>query len=119
SRRERVSPGAGDGEARGRRRGGLRGARHRLRSVPFVAAVTLAGALACGDAAPPPQRPLRIALYDRPATRDPHELNEFITFTVLAHLYEPLVTLDAELRLQPALAERWDNPDDLTWRFFL
>lgn len=95
------------------------------RRRPGLAALALVGVAALAVAAggcrgeTAPERPLRIALYDRPSSVDPHAVNEFLTFTVLAHLYEPLVTLDSELRVQPALAERWDNPDELTWRFFL
>ncbi|HEV8629735.1 MAG TPA: ABC transporter substrate-binding protein [Thermoanaerobaculia bacterium] len=62
---------------------------------------------------------MRIALYTYPSQTDPHAENEFVTLTVLSHIYEPLVTLDRDLRLVPALAERWDNPNDLTWRFHL
>ncbi|MBZ0115174.1 MAG: hypothetical protein K8J08_22145, partial [Thermoanaerobaculia bacterium] len=42
---------------------------------------------------------------------------EFLTFSVLNSLYEPLVAFDGELRLQPALAVSWENPTDLLWRF--
>jgi peptide/nickel transport system substrate-binding protein len=96
--------------------------RRRVGLVRNLAVLAVAGGvLAAGGCRrdEPSERPLRIALYDGPSSRDPHEVNEFLTFTVLAHLYEPLVTLDADLRVQPALAERWDNPDERTWRFFL
>jgi len=66
-----------------------------------------------------PDRPLRIALYTYPSASDPHAENEFVTLMVLGHIYEPLVTLDSDLRVQPGLAERWDNPNELTWRFYL
>jgi peptide/nickel transport system substrate-binding protein len=66
-----------------------------------------------------PDRPLRIALYTFPSATDPHAENEFVTLIVLGHLYEPLVSLDADLRVVPGLAERWDNPNELTWRFYL
>ena len=35
------------------------------------------------------------------------------------HLYDPLITLDPSFTLQPALAERWEQIDPLTWRFHL
>jgi peptide/nickel transport system substrate-binding protein len=66
-----------------------------------------------------PDRPLRIALYTMPTATDPHAENEFVTLIVLDHIYEPLVAMDGDLRVQPALAERWDNPNDVTWRFYL
>jgi len=73
---------------------------------------------ACGPQALP-RRPLRIALYDAPATLDPHLDSEFLTFAVASNVYEALTRLDADLRVQPSLAERWENPDDARWRFRL
>src|ERR1700733_4523048 len=35
------------------------------------------------------------------------------------HLYDPLITLDPSFAVQPALAERWEQMDALTWRFHL
>jgi peptide/nickel transport system substrate-binding protein len=50
---------------------------------------------------------------------DPHRLNEFLTFSVLSNVCEGLVSLDAWLRVQPALAASWTNPDERHWRFEL
>ena len=110
--------GAGVVGESGRRASARSGAAGRRRAGRAFLALLAAAALGCAPE-PAAERPLRIALYDAPSSADPHEVNEFITFAVLSHLYEPLVTLDAELRAQPALAERWDNPDERTWRFFL
>src|SRR5262249_35022270 len=41
------------------------------------------------------------------------------TLSVLGNVYEPLVRLGPDLSLQPALAESWHSPDDLTWVFRL
>ncbi len=38
---------------------------------------------------------------------------------ILCNVYEGLVAFDARMRVVPALAERWESPDELTWRFFL
>jgi len=38
---------------------------------------------------------------------------------VLDNIYDPLVAFDPDMRVRPALALGWDNPDDLTWRFRL
>ncbi len=35
------------------------------------------------------------------------------------HVYDPLITIDPSFKLQPALAERWEMVDPLTWRFHL
>ncbi len=84
----------------------------------------LAGLLAlaswsCQPGAPPPERPLRIALSARPLGLDPHLGGDFHTFSVLANVYDGLTRLDAHLRVEPALAERWESPDELTWVFRL
>jgi peptide/nickel transport system substrate-binding protein len=82
-----------------------------------------AAAAGCRMSAPPPAPspppPLRIGLAVSPASLDPHEINEFITFSVLSNTYEALVTFDRLLGVRPALAESWSCPDDRTWRFRL
>lgn len=34
-------------------------------------------------------------------------------------LFEPLATFNQENILVPVIASKWDNPDDLTWRFYI
>lgn len=78
--------------------------------------------LACGEVAPrvaAPDRPVRIALHGAPSTLDPHLQSEVPAQIVLGHIYESLVTFDVRLRPVPSLAESWENPDALTWRFHL
>ncbi|HET9315064.1 MAG TPA: ABC transporter substrate-binding protein [Vicinamibacteria bacterium] len=76
--------------------------------------------LASACAGPAPLRPpLRIAIYDRPRSFDPHLESEFISFDVASHVYEGLTRLDRDLKVAPALAERWESPDALRWRFRL
>jgi peptide/nickel transport system substrate-binding protein len=67
--------------------------------------------------AAPSRRPLRIATYSGPLSLDPHEKNEAATFSLLSNVYDTLVAFDAQLRVKPALAASWENPNDLTWRF--
>lgn len=74
---------------------------------------------ACGGDAGPGHPPLRIAIYDLPHTLDPHLESEFVSFAIASHVYEGLTRLDADLRVEPALAERWESPDALRWRFRL
>jgi hypothetical protein len=51
---------------------------------------------------------------------DPHAFGgRFSSRTVLTNVYEGLVARDAELRIRPALAVSWSNPDDHTWDFVL
>ncbi|MEM6453942.1 MAG: ABC transporter substrate-binding protein [Acidobacteriota bacterium] len=99
-------------------------------AVPLVSRGLIALAVllllsACG--APQAQRaeadadrpPLRVALDGDLITLDPHLHSETIAHTVLGNIYDALVDFDDAIRVVPVLAERWDNPDDLTWRFHL
>jgi len=52
-------------------------------------------------------------------TLDPHRHDDSVTHSVLANIYDPLVAFDGQMRIVPALAVSWENPDDLTWRFHL
>jgi peptide/nickel transport system substrate-binding protein len=50
---------------------------------------------------------------------DPYTLKESFTEGMHAAVYEPLVTLDKNLKKAPALAESWENPEPTRWRFHL
>ena len=54
-------------------------------------------------------------LYPNP----PIVKNEAYTLHTNANVLEGLVRFDAQLRLAPALAERWENPDERTYVFHL
>ncbi len=43
---------------------------------------------------------------------DPHKQTAFASIRLLELVYEPLVTLDADLQIQPALAESWEFSAD-------
>jgi peptide/nickel transport system substrate-binding protein len=86
-----------------------------LRCWPLLALLA-----ACAPQAPPaPERPLRIAVHSDPLSLDPHFKNEVLTYSILANVYETLTDFGANMRIRPALAERWENPDEITWRFVL
>lgn len=91
-------------------------------SGPAVGVLLLGIALlasACGDGAPVPDEPLRLGFYSDPLSLDPHFKNEVQTFSILSHVYEGLTRIDRRGRVKPALAERWENPDDVRWHFVL
>jgi len=50
---------------------------------------------------------------------DPYTRSETFLLTFNANIYEPLIRRDRNLRLEAALAERWEQVDPLTWRFHL
>lgn len=98
-----------------RRRGPVSraGGRHGL----LAAACGLA--LGCHGVSAPDPPPLRIGLHAAPGSLDPHLQNEAVAQSVLSNVYESLVCFDANMRLQPLLAERWESLDELTWRLKL
>lgn len=50
---------------------------------------------------------------------DPQAYNDSVTWSFQCNIFEPLVTFDGEMKITSVLAERWENPNDLTWRFYL
>ena len=50
---------------------------------------------------------------------DPYTRNETFLLTFAQNFYDPLVRRDKDLKVEPALAESWEQPDPLTWRFHL
>jgi peptide/nickel transport system substrate-binding protein len=50
---------------------------------------------------------------------DPYSFGDTFTLSVLNHVYEGLVRYDAELKIEPALATRWETVSPTTWRFHL
>lgn len=59
--------------------------------------------------------PLRIAFEADVRTLDPHRHNDVVAWSLLSNFFDALVRFDAEMRLQPALATRWEYlaPDHL------
>ena len=62
---------------------------------------------------------LTIALPYEVTTLDPHAAFTLSNLAILLNSYETLVSTDAEMHLVPCLAERWENPDQVTWIFHL
>lgn len=50
---------------------------------------------------------------------DPYTRSETFLLTFTQNIYDPLVRRNRELKIEPALAERWEQPDSRTWRFHL
>jgi peptide/nickel transport system substrate-binding protein len=92
----------------------------RKASVSFAGRLALLAGMAllsaCSGAPARPVYDTLAVLQDRDVEGlDPHTAGSvWQTQTVLANLYEGLVGLDAGMRVQPALALQWANPDDLT-----
>jgi len=50
---------------------------------------------------------------------DPHKVNDMISMSVAAAVYDTLLTRDSSGAIAPNLATTWKNTDDRTWRFQL
>src|SRR5690606_6716148 len=50
---------------------------------------------------------------------DPYSYGDSYTLAFLNHVYEGLVRYDANLKIEPALAESWENVSETVWRFHL
>lgn len=89
------------------------------RSIAAALALTLglAGCTATRKDAPPAE--LKVLLGSDVQTLDPHIPIDTINLMIVGNVFEALVRFDRSLRLVGGLAERWINPDEHTWRFFL
>src|SRR5689334_19541276 len=98
-----------------------------MRARPASAGCRIRGAtlalVLCGCRAgapvPEPAQRVVVAYASGAQALRPHLANDEYTSSILGNVFEPLVALDGELGLQPALAESWLTPDDLTWVFRL
>lgn len=53
------------------------------------------------------------------AAMDPASRQESLQSSFLSNIYEPLIRRNRDLRLEPALAERWEQTSPTIWRFHL
>lgn len=73
-----------------------------------------------GGEAPAQEQLLRVAIGGEPDQLDPNKTTSYFAFEVLENVFDTLVETDANLEMQPALAESWEVSDDqLTWTFTL
>jgi peptide/nickel transport system substrate-binding protein len=87
------------------------------RALGTAAAVLALAAGACRPA--PAPRTLLVGLNRGPLTLDPHYHNDAVTWSFLANFYDGLVRFSADMRLEPALALRWEQVEPALWRFTL
>jgi peptide/nickel transport system substrate-binding protein len=50
---------------------------------------------------------------------DPYTRSETFLLTFAQNFYDPLIRRDKNLKVEPALASSWEQPDPKTWRFHL
>ncbi len=81
--------------------------------------ITLAAALLAGSAIAAQANTFRWANDGDTNSMDPYSRQETFLLSFNANIYEPLVRRDAQMRVEPALAERWENVSPTVWRFHL
>ncbi len=60
------------------------------------------------------------AIAGEPDQLDPHKTSAYFSFEVLENVFDTLVAPDANLQMQPALAQSWSvSSDRLSWNFLL
>jgi peptide/nickel transport system substrate-binding protein len=63
---------------------------------------------------------LVIAVDSPPRTMDPHGADADANLSIMANFFDGLLQRTGpDGTLAPALAERWEHPDPLTWKFYL
>lgn len=89
-----------------------------LRSAAGVCAALALASCHRGPATPPAGT-LRVIMAPEVSGLDPHRQTAHGGVSVMTNVYEALTAFDGESRVVPGLAERWETPEDLTWRFHL
>uniref|UniRef100_A0A7C4THT9 Solute-binding protein family 5 domain-containing protein n=1 Tax=candidate division WOR-3 bacterium TaxID=2052148 RepID=A0A7C4THT9_UNCW3 len=65
------------------------------------------------------QNGITIVFDAPPLNLDPHLRKEIVTISILSNIYETLLSFDANMKMEPGLAEYWERIDSLRWRFYL
>lgn len=91
----------------------------RARPLLFLPLALALAACAAPPPAPQQTRALSILMGADVSTLDPQASFDDVSAVILVNIFETLVRFDNDFRLSPGLAQRWINPDDRTWRFFL
>lgn len=86
----------------------------RLNLKPLILAAGLAAFGATADA-----NTLRFAESQDIASMDPHAARDDFALSLLCNVYEGLVRWNADLEIEPALAESWEAISDTEWKFTL
>lgn len=87
--------------------------------IKRIAAILLAGMILSCNRSDNDNRLLTLAMEDELITLDPYLHDDSIAHSILSNIFDALVSFDRDMKVEPALAIAWENPDDLTWRFTL
>ena len=103
---------------------GLGGAGVALAGLSLLEACSTAAPVAptttaAGSAKPGSSGQLTVAQGGDVTSLDPHKINDMISMSVTAAIYDTLLTRDATGAIAPNLATEWSAIDEKTWRFTL
>jgi len=90
-----------------------------MRFSTATLAATLSAALLASTCLPASAATLRFAFQGNYQALDPYTLNETFSLGLHGAVYEGLTKRDKDLTIIPGLAERWETPEPLRWRFHL
>src|SRR5690606_7078533 len=60
---------------------------------------------------------LKVGLASEPTAFDPHYHQGTANDALTTHVFEPLVGMSGEMKLEPRLAESWEATGETTWTF--
>lgn len=84
-----------------------------------ILAATVVSAAVAGPAAAQSLGTVTIATHLDVDTLDPTQNINTHQRWIYRHIYDPLITHDTKGNLRPALAVKWEQVNETTWRFFL
>ena len=58
---------------------------------------------------------LTVGVASGALSMDPYAFEELATISILSNIFEAPVTLDRDLKVRPALASSWENPEPTVW----
>ncbi len=86
-----------------------------LFALVLAAAMVLMCISGCGSQDPADGKDeLLVAISAEPVTLDPSDQNDSASSLAIRQVYDPLLIQDAEMNIQPGLAESWEFTDDTT-----
>ena len=84
-----------------------------------IGAAVLAALIAAGAGSASAENVLRWAYQADAPSLDPHGSANAFVISLLGNVYEPLVTMNGDMQLEPGLALKWETVEPTRWRFTL
>jgi len=91
----------------------------KFRKIGMLAGIALAAVVGMGISAPSHAKTLKMAYDADPVSLDPHEQLSGGTLQMSHMVFDPLVRFTKDLSYEGRLAEKWEQVNDTTVRFYL